>query len=60
LKENITIRVRGFNKAWAHHAWSKDGQLYTVDDLKKHLEFVIRKENEEGIPPPPDINNYQL
>ena len=60
LKDNITIRVRGFNWSWAHHAWSKNGELYTVKDLKKHLEFVIRRENEEGIPKPPDVVNYQL
>ena len=59
LKENITIRVRGCTQDWAHHAWSKNGALYTVNDLKKHLEYVIRREKEEGIPGPPDINNYQ-
>lgn len=60
LKDNITIRVKGFNWSWAHHAWSKNGDLYTVNNLQKHLEFVIQQENEEGIPPHPNIMNYQL
>ena len=60
LKENITIRVKGFNMEWARHAWSKDGHIYTIDELAAHLKFIISKENEEELPPPPDINAYQL
>ena len=45
---------------WAQHAWSNKGRVFTVDELAVHLKYIICRENEEGILPPPDINNYKL
>ena len=57
LKENIRIRVKGFGWQWAHHAWSKNGDKYTVKQLADHLKYIIREENKPAIkatiPPEP-------
>ena len=44
LKTNISIRVKGFNWEWCHHAWSKNGVEYSVKVLANHLRMIIRKE----------------
>ena len=36
LKENIMIRVKGLSWEWCHHAWSKDGKKYSVQELARH------------------------
>ena len=44
LKTNILIRVKGFGWEWCHHAWSKNGRVYTINELAKHVEMIIREE----------------
>jgi hypothetical protein len=44
LKENIMIRVKGFNWEWCRHAWSKDGRKYSVKELANHLRWIIKEE----------------
>ena len=52
LKTNITIRIKGFGWEWAHHAWSKNGKVYTVEKLTKHLEWIITEENKKNLKVP--------
>jgi hypothetical protein len=57
VKENIMIRVKGFvGWEWCRHAWSKDGRKYTVFELAKHLQMIIKKEKQLMIPSEPPIN----
>ena len=37
LKLNITIQVDGFGWDWCKHAWSKNGNKYSVKTLANHL-----------------------
>ena len=50
VKENITIRVRGFGWDWCKHAWSKDNRKYTVYELAQHLRHIIKEEKKLVIP----------
>jgi hypothetical protein len=50
VKENIMIRVKGFGWEWCKHAWSKDGRKYTVFELAKHLQMIIKKEKSLEVP----------
>ena len=56
LKENIMIRVKGFNWEWCRHQWSKDGHKYTVDQLAAHLRHIIKEEKNHEIPREPMPN----
>ncbi len=56
LKENITIRVKGLSWEWCHHAWSKDGKKYSVQELAQHLRWIIKEEKKYDIPTGPSIN----
>lgn len=56
VKENIMIRVKGFGWEWCKHAWSKDGRKYTVFELAKHLQMIIKKEKSLEVPNEPPIN----
>ena len=44
LKENIRIRVLGFG--WSHfaHPWSKNGIVYSPEELALHLKTIIKAE----------------
>ena len=44
LKENITIRVKGFGWEWANHAWRKEKRPYTVKELAYWLKIIIAKD----------------
>ena len=33
LKSNILIRVKGFDWEWCSHPWSRNGHVYTVNEL---------------------------
>jgi hypothetical protein len=59
VKENLKIRYIGFGWDWCRHAWSKDGRKYTVYELAKHLQWVIKKEKHEDIPTEPPIKMPQ-
>ncbi len=56
LKENIMIRVEGFGQEWCRHQWSKDGHKYTVKELAKHLQCIIKEEKNHEIPKEPVPN----
>ena len=56
LNENIMIRVKGLSWEWCHHAWSKDGKEYSVQELAWHLRWIIKEENKYDVPPGPNIN----
>jgi len=58
VKNNILIRVKGFNWKEFHHAWSKKGTFYTIEQLAAHLEFIIEKEKDYEIPTFPDHAAY--
>jgi hypothetical protein len=49
VRENLKIRYIGFGWYWCRHAWSKDGRKYTVYELVKQLQWVIKKEKHEDI-----------
>ena len=49
LKLNIKMRFEGFGWEWSHHPWSKDGRRYSVNELAKHLRWVIKKEIKDDI-----------
>ena len=44
LRQNILMRSKGFGWEWAHHAWSKDGDTYSIKILANHLRWVIRQQ----------------
>jgi hypothetical protein len=52
----LKIRYIGFGWDWCRHPWWKDGRKYSVFELAKHLQWVIRKEKKEDIPTEPPIN----
>ena len=58
MKQQITIRVKGFGwKETCHHAWSKEGTMFTGDQLKDHLVNVIFPyERLQTIPTVPKVN----
>ena len=58
MKQQITIRVKGFGwKETCHHAWSKEGKMFTGDQLKDHLVNVIFPyERLQTIPTVPKVN----
>ena len=49
IKTNITIRVKGFGWEWCRHAWSQDGHEFTVEELAKHLEWIVCKEKKRKL-----------
>ena len=49
LKSNILIRVKGFNWEWCAHPWSKNGHVYSVHELAKHVEWIIREEKKRKL-----------
>jgi hypothetical protein len=59
IKENINIRYKGFGWDWCKHAWSKDGRKYTVYELAKHLQWIIKEEKHKSKPKEPPINMPQ-
>ncbi len=44
IKENNMIRVKGFSWDQFKHAWSKNGKKYSVFELAKHLQLIIKAE----------------
>ena len=56
LKENIRIRVLGFG--WSHfaHPWSKNGIVYSPDELALHLKTIIKAEKKCTIPNRPPVS----
>jgi hypothetical protein len=56
IKENIMIRVKGFGWDWCKHPWSKDNRKYSVFELARHLQFIIKKEKSMDIPTEPPFN----
>ena len=56
VKEQIMIRTKGFGWDDAGHAWSKNGNAYSSDELMNHfIETVLPMEQERGIPKQPPI-----
>ena len=49
LKTNILIPVKGFGWEWCHHAWSKNGRVYTMNEMAKHVEMIIREEKKRKL-----------
>ena len=43
LKENISIRVKGFGWEQFRQAWSKDGKPHTIEFLADRLKDIIKK-----------------
>ena len=59
LKENITMRGKGLGWGWCHHAWSKKRHKYTINELAKHLKWIIEQEKKPAnkkIPDEPEPN----
>ena len=58
LKENIMIRVKGLGWDWCKHAWSKNGQQYSIKELADHLRWIIKEERKRQIviPSEPPVN----
>ena len=58
LKENIMIRVKGLGWDWCKHAWSKNGQQYSIKELADHLRWIIKEERKRHIviPSEPPVN----
>lgn len=51
VKEQITIRVRGFGWKEAAHAWSKGGTAYDSLELMKHfVDVILPMEAKLGVP----------
>jgi hypothetical protein len=55
VKENIRMRVKGLGWDWCEHAWSKNGRKYTVYELAKHLQMIIKKEKSLVVPNKPPL-----
>eukprot|EP00956_Cyclotella_meneghiniana_P011123 scaffold15566_cov34-Cyclotella_meneghiniana.AAC.1 len=56
VKEQITIRVKGFGWKEAAHAWSKGGTAYDSLELMKHfVDVILPMEAKLGIPSEPDF-----
>jgi hypothetical protein len=55
IKENIRMRDKGLGWDWCEHAWSKNGTKYTVFELAKHLQMIIKKEKSLVIPNKPPL-----
>lgn len=55
LKTNILIRVKGFGWEWCKHPWSKDGRLFTIEELSTHLVSILIREQGEIIPSEPVV-----
>jgi hypothetical protein len=50
------IRSKGFGWEEAGHAWSKNGQVFTSQELMKHfIEKVLPMEDERGVPNEPPM-----
>ena len=49
LKENVMIRVKGLGWDWCKHAWSKNGQQYSIKELADHLKWIIKEERKRHI-----------
>jgi hypothetical protein len=58
MKQQITIRVKGFGwKETCHHPWSKEGTMFTGDQLKDHLvNTIFPYERLQIIPTVPKVN----
>ena len=52
LKSNILMRVKGFGWEWCAHPWSKNGHVYTIHELAKHMEWIIRQEKKRKLKVP--------
>ena len=52
LKSNILMRVKGFGWEWCSHPWSKNGHVYTINELAKHMEWIIRQEKKRKLTVP--------
>ena len=50
VKENIQMRVKGYGWKDFAHPWSKNGKLYTAEELSVHLKSIIRYEETTTIP----------
>ena len=46
VKENIQMRVKGYGWKDFTHPWSKNGKLYTEEELSVHLKSIIRYEKQ--------------
>ena len=55
MKENIRMPIKGLGWDWCEHAWSKNGRKYTVFELAKHLQMIIKKEKSLVIPNEPPL-----
>ena len=54
IKEQITIRVKGFGWKEAAHAWSKGGTAYDSSELMKHfVNVILPMEAKLGVPSEP-------
>ncbi len=58
LKENIMIQVIGLGWDWCKHAWSKNGQKYSIKELADHLRWIVKEERKCHIviPSEPPVN----
>ena len=55
IKENIRMRVKGLGWLQFDHAWSKGGRKYSVFELAKHLQKIIREEKKIAVPNEPPL-----
>ena len=55
IKENIRMHVKGLGWVQFDHAWSKGGRKYSVFELAKHLQKIIREEKKIAVPNEPPL-----
>ena len=58
MKQQITIKVKGFGwKETCHHPWSREGKLFTGDQLKDYLvDVILPYKDTQTIPTVPKVN----
>ena len=56
LKENISIRVKGFGWEQFHQTWSKYGNPYTIGFLVDILKDIIKQSRKMAIPNEPPLD----
>jgi hypothetical protein len=49
------MHVKGLGWDWCKHAWSKNGQKYTVLELAKNHQMIIKKEKSLTVPSKPSL-----
>ena len=58
MKDNITIRVKGYNWKQFETTWSKNGKMKTVEELLDHLIKILEYKKEQvefPLKPTPDL-----